>query len=592
MHQSLLLSKPGLRALSLNQEAELRLWEKLGIAGLVLLWLGLRSFSVYDHLWDSDEAQHLHVVWEWTQGLLPYRDFFDNHTPLFHVLFAPVLRLFGERADIIELMRGCMVPLIALIFWCTYRIGAQVFSRRVGIIAALLGAFYPHHFFKIGEFRTDVLWTVFWMLSLVWLTRPGRMRRHEFLAGLALGAAFAASQKTVLLALVLLAGTAGTLLLTRLGRRHAMDGETPPMRSWRPLGPWFWLGLCLVPAGFLGFFWAEGAWSRMVYCVVRFNLSTGEEMLHRPAWLDPNQARFWLIVPTAVVAWQIWQRSFSADRARRQVFLLLVGGSYCTVLFGLWTVVSAQDYLPYYPVWLIGVVAGLAWLGGTIVRWAGNREELVRALLVLLLFGAEITWLVKDFHFSRHRNQFKIEQVREVLALTRPDEAVLDAKGGSIYRPRAVPYVMETLTRWRMREGQLANDVPQRLVQQRTAVAINLSWFPRQTQDFINANYVWVGLVHVAGKTLFPGEDGPCNFQVLIPGRYRVVSAQGSVSGRLDGHAVGEETLELEPGPHRFQSDQPVVGPIYLLAEQAVARGFTPFNEALKSLEPGRKYAD
>src|SRR4051794_17888837 len=104
MHQSLLLSQTGHRALSLNRETEFQLWETLGIAGLVLLWLGLRSFSVFNHLWDSDEPQHLHVVWEWTQGVLPYRDFFDNHTPLFHVLFAPVLRLFGERADIVELM--------------------------------------------------------------------------------------------------------------------------------------------------------------------------------------------------------------------------------------------------------------------------------------------------------------------------------------------------------------------------------------------------------------------------------------------------------------------------------------------------------
>ncbi|MEI9898034.1 MAG: hypothetical protein WDN28_30300 [Chthoniobacter sp.] len=38
---------------------------------------------------DSDEPQHLHVVWAWTKGLLPYRDVFDNHAPLFQICARP-----------------------------------------------------------------------------------------------------------------------------------------------------------------------------------------------------------------------------------------------------------------------------------------------------------------------------------------------------------------------------------------------------------------------------------------------------------------------------------------------------------------------
>ena len=47
---------------------------------------------------NSDESQHLHVVWGWTVGLLQYRDVFDNHAPLFHILLSPILRLVGVRA--------------------------------------------------------------------------------------------------------------------------------------------------------------------------------------------------------------------------------------------------------------------------------------------------------------------------------------------------------------------------------------------------------------------------------------------------------------------------------------------------------------
>src|SRR5437762_10194405 len=50
---------------------------------------------------DTDEPQHLHVAWTWTQGLVPYRDAFDNHAPLFHLAMAPLVAAFGERADLL-----------------------------------------------------------------------------------------------------------------------------------------------------------------------------------------------------------------------------------------------------------------------------------------------------------------------------------------------------------------------------------------------------------------------------------------------------------------------------------------------------------
>ena len=48
-------------------------------AALLGCGLVLRLFYIWHYRIDSDEPQHLHVVWGWTQGLLPYRDFFDNH---------------------------------------------------------------------------------------------------------------------------------------------------------------------------------------------------------------------------------------------------------------------------------------------------------------------------------------------------------------------------------------------------------------------------------------------------------------------------------------------------------------------------------
>src|SRR5512147_515592 len=82
---------------------ERRVAAVLVIAIAVLRVVYLAHFRI-----DSDEPQHLHVAWAWANGLLPYRDVFDNHAPLFHVLCAPLVRLFGERPDVIPLVRAAM----------------------------------------------------------------------------------------------------------------------------------------------------------------------------------------------------------------------------------------------------------------------------------------------------------------------------------------------------------------------------------------------------------------------------------------------------------------------------------------------------
>jgi hypothetical protein len=68
------------------------------IFALVAGAAAVRLWFIFAHRIDSDEPQHLHVMWGWTRGLVQYRDVFDNHLPLLHLLFAPVMALVPERA--------------------------------------------------------------------------------------------------------------------------------------------------------------------------------------------------------------------------------------------------------------------------------------------------------------------------------------------------------------------------------------------------------------------------------------------------------------------------------------------------------------
>jgi Dolichyl-phosphate-mannose-protein mannosyltransferase len=200
--------------------------EKLRTGVGFALWFLLRAVWVWVHPWDSDEPQHLHVVWSWTQGLIPYRDFFDNHTPLFHFLCAPFLMAFGVRPDIIVWMRWLIVLLNAFILWIIYRIGKNVFSTRGGLLAALLCAFSPGYFFKIGEYRTDVLWTALWLLTLLIIIEGPMTCRRAFLVGLVMDMCLCCALKTVLLLLVVTTAALVVIAYHLFASRRKNDGRT------------------------------------------------------------------------------------------------------------------------------------------------------------------------------------------------------------------------------------------------------------------------------------------------------------------------------------------------------------------------------
>ena len=112
--------------------------ERIFAASLLLAGLVMRGLAVLRHRVNSDEPQHLHVAWAWTQGLLPYRDVFDNHSPLFSLVMSWPLRALGERPDIVIAMRTWMLPfaLGSMIF--TWIIARRLLGPRAALWSVVL----------------------------------------------------------------------------------------------------------------------------------------------------------------------------------------------------------------------------------------------------------------------------------------------------------------------------------------------------------------------------------------------------------------------------------------------------------------------
>jgi hypothetical protein len=543
-------------------------------AVLFALMIVIRIVHITRYAFDSDESQHLHVIWGWAHGFVQYRDLFDNHMPLFHIMFAPIFGLIGDRATILYVMRFIVLPLYFVAAWCTYKIGESLFSKRVGLWAVILAGLYtPYHFISV-EFRTDNLWATLWLLCLTVLVTGQLTVRRALTAGLFLGLCFGVSMKSTLFLYSIALAALATLLLV---------GRQKLAQSWSYLAQCvaaFVVSTAIIPATIMISFALKGLWRDFRYCVFDFNFlarSTSENSLGHTIRLALTIAIALGIV--VYVARRIIRSTESSGLAFRRVFVLMVCAFYFLALKAFWPVRSHDDDPPFYPLAAVlcsgALLAGSNALNG--LRW--NRMLREMPLPAFLALG-EIFVLVAMQPIWKDRTKQETDLLRNVIALLQPGDYVLDCKGETVFRQRCVHAVFETITKSAIQRGLMADNAPQRCVETHTCVVATtlIKRFPPDTRRFVKRNYLAVTKnLRVAGEQLKRSATNPrrCEFEVTIPAVYEIISPDENVSGTLDGIPYNGARF-LAAGPHTFESTSGA-GDLVLFWAQAVARHFTPF---------------
>jgi hypothetical protein len=550
--------------------------EVIAAAVLFALMIIIRVINITRYAFDSDEPQHLHVIWSWAHGFVQYRDVFDNHMPLFHIMFVPIFGLIGERATILYLMRFIMLPMYFVAAWCTYRIGASVFSKRVGVWAVILAGLYARYHLVSLEFRPDNLWAPLWLLCISVLVGGPLTVRRALMAGLCLGMCFGLSMKSVLFLVSI--GLAAPLTLLLVGRRH-LDELWPNLARCVAA---FLISTSLVPIIIMGFFALKGVWRDFRYCVFDFNLLAPGAEQHSVFY----KVRLALIVTTlivtfAYVAWRVTRVSDNAGLAFRRGFLLIVCASYFLMMQFFWPLSRHDNDPPLYPLAAVLCCGALIAFLNALPSFGWNQVRILRStpLLVFLALG-EIAVLVSLQPIWKDRTQGETDLLRNTLALLGPDDYVLDLKGETVFRQRGVRAVYETITKSAIQRGILLDNAPQACVQTRTCAVATLliERFPRGTREFVKRNYVPVtSSLRVAGAELKASAASPgrCEFNVTIPAEYELISPAQNVSGTLDGVPYNGARF-LAAGPHTFESTS-ISRDLILLWAQAADRHFTPF---------------
>jgi hypothetical protein len=504
--------------------------EKVALVIIATVAAVLRALAFFRYRFDADEQHHAHVAWGWSAGLVQYRDYFDNHAPLFHLLMSPFIALAGERRDILLRLRVPMLALFGVVVWATYVLGRKLYDERVARWAVVLLALFPPFFLKSLEFRTDNLWNALWMLALVAIV----MGKRPIVIGLILGAAFAVSMKTTLLLVTLLVAA----ILTRLFTKTDVRGRWAEALA----------GFAIVPAVLAVFFVSVGAWDELVYCNFTFNGN-----------LAQTRSNLWVgraIFPFTfgALVWMAW-RFRSAASVWRYFFAVAIG-VYAVTLAGFWILISPRDFLPLMPLGAIFVAAIVTRL-----------EKPVTGFATIAVLCSVALWYYAD-RFA-NRTAWHYTMMDQALRLTRPGELVMDLKGETIFRQRPFYYAFELITRSQIAHGIIPDTVAADVIRKRTYVAqADGPMWPPAARAFLNDHFVNVGRLRVAGQWL--QDDG--TFTIAVPGEYVLLASGGEARGVLDGAAYSG-ARPLAAGVHRFTGETHVAA----LWAPAYRRGHSPF---------------
>lgn len=523
--------------------------EWLPLAAITLL-LALRVGLLFRHGVDSDEPQCLHVIYSWLRGEVPYRDCFDNHTPLFTWLFLPLARLAGETPNIVLIARLAQIPLSFGAVALFYLLGRKLCGSRVALWATALTLALADWSLKAIEFRPDVLWTVLWFAALWMLVRPGMPGwRTFFPAGLLLGAALMASIKTTVLLAGLGLGWASTWLLDPEFRR----AYSVPRIIECAVAVAF--GFIVVPAAFLGWFAKHGAYAAMKYCLFTVN---------EPGGLSTWRLALFVVGCVASILVAIRMRRKGGSGLWIAVFLS--AAFYTFLIIGFSPSLKKQTFLPCYPILL---------LAGADILLASHSRWLTRAPLAICL-GLLVYQVIEDAPWHDGMGEQRA-LLRDALALTSPNEPILDVKGETVFRTRPIYLVYVLATLRGIETGKLQAPSPAGLATTPMVVGGGAG-YPDAMRAYIKRHYCLVadGRVRVAvAVPQVSAGAGHAAFHADFPiaGDYVVLRDGRTPAGVIHVDAPGDQMLAIKDA-----------GAVLLYWKNAWDAGYAPAEREIKRL--------
>lgn len=238
------------------------LWPRLGsrwraaavatLGGAHLAWLIDWASRVQI---DADEVLHLHAAWLMSRGLVPYRDFWQDHSPGLWLVIAPVAGLFHSSALLLVSRAFAVATFLLLVAGAGWLAWLCCRDRRAAVLAGLAVLMFGVRY-ESGWLRPDHLANLLVLASFALLAGAGGARAAglaPFLSGACYGLALAFTPKPIFAAAAFPLAAAlfgriepSTRLRQVLGYALGLIAGIGPLlvllTAWGVAGDWFfWL---------------------------------------------------------------------------------------------------------------------------------------------------------------------------------------------------------------------------------------------------------------------------------------------------------------------------------------------------------------
>ena len=460
-----------------------------------------------------DEVEFFRATKWIGEGRVPFRDFWEHHTPLQWIAFAPLAHWLadGPGADSVVLLRWAQVAAWIAAFALLVRAGRISFAAFAASLALMLSS--PTFVDRALEYRVDVLGNLLLLCALtVAFTRP-RPSRYV-VSGTLMSLAVLANMRMVPMTVV----AALILLFWRAGEERW---------RWNPAALWMAAGVAGTSVAFLGWLIVTGAWNEFADAMFRYNRMSGASLSVRtfgdallaPLWrLDIGGMTFWL---AGAVACVLALRRI-ARPGRLQILALLALASVLSLML---MAVQYDYHLQTAWLLLVPLVAD---------RYARleSRWRAVAFLIVVISLAVFISQSAPDFGAEL---RYQDEIMRAVDASTSPGERVLDGAGHALRRDPAYRYwFLTTGVRMLAARGLIdpydlesIRSGPPAAVIFDYRLGVYLEQFPRLA-SYLTRNYVpWYRNLWLPGLSA-PFERGVTRLEWVVPrsGEYDLYASE------------------------------------------------------------------
>jgi hypothetical protein len=494
----------------------------------------VRAFLTFHRALGPDEFQHLHNAWMIHLGFLPYRDFWDNHTPLMPYLLGPVLSAMGEGTRAVLVSRAFFSIAGLGILWIVYKIAGMLTDKGTALLAITLLSISEIFLQKSIEVRPDQMVILFWLGS-IWMCI--RTSPSYFTGGVLLGIAFLFSPKAL-------------LCLAVAFPAFCILSPAPHVTIKLKRAGLYILGFLIPVAALALFFFSKGALNDLVTKTFLENLSYPHTA--KPLFLlFPQNLSFFLLAFAGMIV------SFHHHRNITHPLSLLSAAG--TALFCLLAFVMPSPF-PQSALIFLPIFSIFAAIAVHASQQSRNIVVPTFALIVGFLVPV-ITIFIGGSLQQSTRSQF--QTIEWILKNTSARETIFDGNGAYIFRKQAYYYgSFVQAIRERIGRGELHETIPESLKKNHCRVIIldsRISGLPDDVQEFIRTNYVTSNHqnIYIAGEKLRPENFDGVNatFRIEIPAVYRIDTNTNSF--RIDQMPYKEPIL-LNTGIHKISADEEI----------------------------------